>query len=83
MRIKHLGIMALAMLAMPAAASAAAENQPWCAIYPTDMGRTANCAFLTREQCLAGVSGIGTCEPNRSYKSHRKPPGRDRRHRRD
>jgi Protein of unknown function (DUF3551) len=85
MRQLRLVAVALAAVALPAvlAASPAAadEHQPWCAVYPSDMGRTLNCAFGTREQCLAGVAGIGTCEPNRSSNSRRKAPGRDHRRR--
>jgi len=77
MRLFAVGTALLAGMALPAmlAASTAAfarEDAPWCAIYPTDMGRTANCSFQTRAQCLAGVRGIGTCEPNGSSASQSK-----------
>ena len=81
MGIMRLGAVALAVLALSAvlaASSAAAEeNQPWCAVYPTDMGRTTQCSFATHEQCLAAVSGIGSCQRNRSA-----APRGDRRQRR-
>ncbi len=43
---------------------AQAQNYPWCAIY--DVGDAAyNCGFVSREQCMATVSGIGGfCNPN-------------------
>jgi hypothetical protein len=49
-------------------ASALAQNYPWCAVYSTGDGDATNCGFVTREQCLATVSGIGgRCEPNNRY----------------
>ena len=44
---------------------ALAQNYPWCADYSS--GGT-NCGFVTFEQCLATVSGIGGfCDPNTQY----------------
>ncbi len=65
-------VMALSAMLAASTAAFAREDAPWCAIYPTDMGRTANCSFQTRAQCLAGVRGIGTCEPNGSSASQSK-----------
>jgi hypothetical protein len=50
---------------------AEAQTYPWCAIY--DMGDSAyNCGFVTRDQCMATVSGIGGfCQLNDWYR----PPG--------
>jgi hypothetical protein len=50
---------------------AEAQNYPWCAVY--DVGDNAyNCGFVTRDQCMATVSGIGGfCQPNDQYQ----PPG--------
>jgi hypothetical protein len=50
---------------------AEAQNYPWCAVY--DMGDGAyNCGFVTQDQCMATVSGIGGfCQLNDSYH----PPG--------
>jgi len=50
---------------------AQAQNYPWCAIY--DVGDAAyNCGFVSREQCMATVSGIGGfCNANTQYV----PPG--------
>ena len=47
--------------------SAQAQNYPWCAIY--DIGDAAyNCGFVSREQCMATVSGIGGfCNINTQY----------------
>lgn len=51
---------------------AQAQNYPWCAVL--DMGDAAyDCGFVTREQCMATVSGIGGfCELNTQYQP---PPG--------
>jgi Protein of unknown function (DUF3551) len=42
-----------------------ARDYPWCAQYgPT----TRNCGFMTFQQCLATISGIGgSCVPNYMY----------------
>jgi Protein of unknown function (DUF3551) len=45
-----------------------AQNYPWCAYYNTGDGGGTNCGFVTREQCMVTVSGIGGhCEPNNQY----------------
>jgi len=64
-----------ALLAMPllltAFAPAAAREYPWCARYDWS---TRNCGFVSFQQCLATISGIGgRCEPNPFYKG---PPPR-------
>ncbi len=47
--------------------SAQAQSYPWCAVL--NVGDLAwNCGFVTREQCMASVSGIGGfCQPNNQY----------------
>jgi len=48
-------------------AQAHAQNYPWCAFYDTG-DQAINCGFVTREQCMATVSGIGGfCMPNNTY----------------
>jgi hypothetical protein len=44
-----------------------AQNYPWCAYYAVgDEAR--NCGFITYEQCVANVSGIGGyCARNTQY----------------
>ena len=58
---------ALAMAALPQ--PAAAIEYPWCAQYggkDGDSGR--NCGFVSREQCMQTVHGMGGfCEPNLFY----------------
>jgi hypothetical protein len=46
---------------------AQAQNYPWCATY--NVGDAAyNCGFVSREQCMATVSGIGGfCNANTQY----------------
>jgi hypothetical protein len=66
----------LAALIVPATlASASAQGQPfpydpypWCAVYGGRSGGASNCGFLTLQQCMATVSGIGgSCQPNQFY----------------
>ena len=49
------------------AAPAAAQNYPWCAVLNTG-DASYNCGFVSFEQCLATVRGIGgTCMVNTTY----------------
>jgi len=49
-----------------------AANYPWCARYAKDAGGE-SCGFITFEQCLADVSGVGGyCAFNTQYVP---PPG--------
>jgi Protein of unknown function (DUF3551) len=54
--------------------SAAAVIYPWCANYSgRGMGGAQNCGFVTFNQCLATVRGVGgTCGPNPLYQPY--PP---------
>ena len=53
------------MLLLAAADPAQAREYPWCARYDWT---TANCGFVSFQQCLATISGIGgRCEPNPRY----------------
>ncbi len=63
--MKH--TLALALIAASAAigTSAKAQDYPWCANYTKG---AINCLFVTFEQCMADVSGIGGfCERNTQY----------------
>ena len=52
---------------------AEAQNYPWCAQYGASPSAPTNCGFVTFEQCLATISGIGGfCVRNNMY---RPPPG--------
>jgi len=45
-----------------------AQNYPWCAHYGTPYDDT-SCGFVSYEQCMASVSGIGGfCQRNDTYK---------------
>ncbi|MGE5165401.1 MAG: DUF3551 domain-containing protein [Sphingobacteriales bacterium] len=66
----------LAALSVPAALAltpAHAYERPydpyrWCAVYSGKGGGASNCGFLTWQQCMDTVSGIGGfCEPNQFY----------------
>jgi hypothetical protein len=48
---------------------AEAQNYPWCAML--NMGDQAvNCGFVSSEQCMGYVRGIGGyCMPNNTYQS--------------
>jgi hypothetical protein len=66
-------ILLFAVLLVPALTGTAAEAReyPWCARYDWT---TRNCGFVSFQQCLATISGIGgRCEPNPFYKG---PPPR-------
>ena len=54
--------------------SAQAQNYPWCAYYSGGRGGGGtNCGFVSFQQCLATVSGIGGfCQLNTQYQP---PPG--------
>ncbi len=69
--------LAVAALLLGAAmtARAQAQNYPWCAVYD-EGGPAYNCGFVTRQQCLATVQGVGGfCEQNLQYRPAF-PPGR-------
>jgi Protein of unknown function (DUF3551) len=57
---------------------AQAQNYPWCAVY--DVGDAAyNCGFVSFEQCMATVRGIGgSCMVNTAYNAN--PPATPRKH---
>jgi hypothetical protein len=86
MRMWRFGMAVLAMLALPVAATVSArayerpyDPYPWCAVYSGDMGGASNCGFLTWQQCMATVSGVGGfCEPNQFYNPRRAAPRRYR-----
>jgi hypothetical protein len=53
---------AIAVLLLAAAPPAQAREYPWCARYDWT---TSNCGFVSLQQCLATIYGIGgRCEPN-------------------
>ena len=65
-------ISAALMLLAPTASHA--EQYPWCAQYGEWGGGGRNCGFVTFEQCMATVSGIGGyCERNWFYTGPERP----------
>jgi hypothetical protein len=60
------------------AGRAEAQNYPWCAILT--VGDAAyNCGFVSYDQCMATVRGIGgMCMVNNTYNAN--PPATPRRH---
>ena len=57
---------------------ASAQNYPWCAQYST-RGGARNCGFVSWQQCMATVSGVGGfCDRNYMYQ-----PGQGQRVRRN
>ena len=68
------GLFAVAALTVMLALSSQARAEvqyPWCALYSGEQGDGGtNCGFVTREQCMATISGIGgTCYENLAYVS--------------
>lgn len=56
-----------ATLAGSMSGPAQAREYPWCARYDWT---TQNCGFVSFQQCLATISGIGgRCEPNPFYQA--------------
>ncbi len=52
---------------------AEAQNYPWCAQYGPTPSAPTNCGFVTFQQCLDTISGIGGfCVRNNMYQP---PPG--------
>ncbi len=58
--------MTLAALAI--ASPAQAQNYPWCAQYSGKNGGGMNCGFVSFDQCMATVRGMGGfCMQNNTY----------------
>ena len=74
-KIILVGIFAMALPLLATPAQAQAREYPWCARYDWT---TSNCGFVSFQQCLATIYGIGgRCEPNPRYV----PPSSKRRKR--
>jgi len=58
---------------------AQAQSGGWCAYYDEAFGGARNCGFVTLQQCLAEVRGVGgNCSPSPYYEApnyYRYPPG--------
>lgn len=63
--MRRIAVAALLAIPLWLAAPAAAREYPWCARYDWT---TSNCGFVSFQQCLATISGIGgRCEQNPRY----------------
>ena len=62
-------VLLLILLAYPSSSEAAPyDPYPWCAAYGGSWSGVSNCGFMTLQQCMATVSGMGgSCEPNQFY----------------
>jgi Protein of unknown function (DUF3551) len=67
----------IAAAVLGAAAPAQAQNYPWCAYYAMgDDGGGTNCGFVSFEQCMATLSGMGGfCVQNNQYHPPTGPAG--------
>ena len=73
-------IAALLLIAGTATAMAQSDPYRWCAVYGGFRSTTSNCYFMTLEQCLATISGIGGhCRPNPFYTGPRSKPRKKKR----
>ena len=62
MRTLALAIAVAALTTSAASARLASAGEAWCAYYDA---WTYNCGFVTLQQCLATISGVGgICKPN-------------------
>lgn len=53
---------------MGSATTAQAQNGPWCAHYDFGSDESVNCGFVSFQQCLADVHGLGGfCVQNSTY----------------
>jgi hypothetical protein len=60
--------LAIALAFALIATEAEAQNYPWCAQYGGSMGGAMNCGFVSYDQCMGTVNGIGgVCIPNNTY----------------
>ncbi len=86
MRWIRQGLMALAammVMAVLAPSPGRAVEYPWCAVFGGDMQGASNCGFVSFEQCLQYIRGIGGfCERNQFYTGPEKAPARKQRQRR-
>jgi hypothetical protein len=65
--------------ALVLATPSAAQYHPnkWCAVYGPGIGAADNCSFVSMDQCMATISGIGGfCQPNPFYAGPVKKPAR-------
>jgi len=71
MQLIRPGMLVLAVIAAAPAVVATpvhAEEYPWCAVYTGRGNEGRNCGFVTYQQCMATISGVGGyCTENPAY----------------
>jgi len=66
-------VMLAVLIAVMLSSRADAQNYPWCAQYGEDFGDVLNCGFISFDQCMETVRGMGGfCIENNRYEP---PPG--------
>jgi Protein of unknown function (DUF3551) len=61
-------VLGVCVVAIGLVTEAKAQNYPWCAVYDTGAAPL-NCGFVSFEQCMATVRGIGGfCQRNDWYR---------------
>jgi Protein of unknown function (DUF3551) len=65
-------LMAIAVATVLTGTRVEAQNYPWCAQYSGSMAGATNCGFVSFDQCMNTVRGMGGfCQQNNTYV----PPG--------
>ena len=86
MRWIRQGLLVLAVpvaLALLTPSPARAIEYPWCAVFGGDMEGASNCGFVSFQQCLGYIHGIGGfCERNPFYNGPDRQPAPKRKKRR-
>jgi hypothetical protein len=78
------GLAALAALDVFTPSASQAESYPWCAQYSGMGGGGRNCGFVTYEQCMETIRGMGGfCEQNLFYTGPTERPAKRTRKRHD
>ena len=82
MRGFWLSLTALAVISTFTAPPAQAEPYQWCAVYTGKEDGARNCGFVSREQCMETVRGMGGfCDRNLFYTGpEERPMRRSRKH---
>jgi hypothetical protein len=84
MTASRLSLYAVAFMAATCGlvAAAQAQNYPWCAQYGGDFGGAMNCGFVSFDQCMETVRGMGGfCIVNNTYQPpHGTAPSRQKHH---
>ncbi len=64
--------------------AAQAQNYPWCANYGSGFGGASNCGFVSFNQCMQTLNGMGGyCARNTQYVGPTEPRSRRYKHYRE